>query len=98
MRRWSEKDMRKGDKFMERKKKAVKVLTRAALMIKAFEKDEVSFEEFEERYQSRKKFLQTFKMMLKKFASRPIKFLDPEGEALIYVDLRSQKFIIKRLR
>jgi len=90
--------MRKGDKFMERKKKAVKVLTRAAFMIKALGKDEISFREFEERYQSRKKFLQTFKTTLKKFASKPIKILDPEGEALIYVDLENRRFIVKRLK
>ena len=79
------------------KRKAIKLMSRVASMLKAMNKSEISFREFEERCQSRK-FLKTFKMALKKFASRPIKILDPEGEALIYVDLRSRKFIIKRLR
>ena len=86
----------KGDRLTKRK--AIKLMSRVASMLKAMNKSEISFREFEERFQSRKKFLKTFKIALKKFASRPIKILDPEGEAIIFVDLENRRFIIKRLK
>ena len=90
--------MRKKDRFMEQKRKAIKILTRAASMLKAMSKSEISFEEFEKEYKFKRKFLKAFKTTLKKFASRPIKFLDPEGEVLIYVNLQKKCFNIRRLR
>ena len=85
----------KGDRLTKRK--AIKLMSRVASMLKAMNKSEISFREFEERFQSRKKFLKTFKIALKKFASKPIKILDPEGEILVFVDFEAEKFRIKKL-
>ena len=79
------------------KAEAIKVMTLAACLLREMGKSEVSFKEFEEKYRS-KKFLKDFKMALRKFASRPVKFLDPEGEAIIYADLEAKKFRIKRAK
>ena len=86
----------KGDRLT--KMKAIKLMSRVASMLKVMNKSEISFREFEEKYQSRKKFLQTFKTALKRYASHPIKFLDPEGEILVYVDIKRKCFNIRRLR
>lgn len=80
------------------KDRAVKAMTLAACLLKEMGKSEVSFKEFEEKYRSKKKFLRDLKTALRKFASKPIKFLDPEGEAIIYADLEAKKFRIKRVK
>ena len=80
------------------KAEAIKVMTLAACLLKDMNKPEIDFREFEQKYQSKKKFLKDFKTALRKFASKPVKFLDPEGEAMIYADLEAKKFRIKRVK
>ena len=75
---------------------AVRIMSRAACILKEMGKLEVSFKEFEKA--SKKKFFKDFQKVLRRYASKPIKFLDPDGETIIYVDLEAKRFVIKRIK
>ena len=80
------------------KERVVKGMTRIASMLRAMNRSEVSFEEFVGMSREKREFLKDLKRYGLRIHDDMVKFMDGDGEVMIFADLKSQKFIVKWLR